>query len=70
MKRFMDKDFLLDTETAKHLFLRRKSQKITISAALPKSGSAVTIINGALSVQTGRQKKKLPVRNRQTWKNS
>ena len=86
MKQFMDKDFLLDTATAKHLFHdyaehmpiidyhaifpSRKSQKITTSAALLKYGSAVTIINGASSVPMGHRKKKLPVQNRQTWKNS
>ena len=86
MKRFMDKDFLLDTETAKHLFhdyaehmpiidyhCHISPQEIAEDhhfRSITEVWLGVTIINGALSVQTGRQKKKLPVRNRQTWKNS
>lgn len=86
MKQFMDKDFLLDTATAKHLFhdyaehmpiidyhCHISPQEIAEdhhSAALPKYGSAVTTINGASFVPMGHRKKRLPGQNRQIWKNS
>ena len=65
MKAFMDKDFLLETETAKHLFhdyaeqsittatsRRVKSTKTAASTTSSRSGSAVRIPTAAISATT------------------